>query len=122
MTFRPACDIVVTSRDLMCPGGSVKAPLICRSILFGYGGSLDKVVRSGAPGQVERHIEGLHHVGLRRTIAPIVLLPFLLGTAWAQAAECPGHPGALGVSRTIVLNPAEHPRLGTLQYDESLPL
>ena len=41
---------------------------------------------------------------------------------WAQAAECPGHPGALGVSRTIVLNPAEHPRLGTLQYDESLPL
>ena len=28
----------------------------------------------------------------------------------------------MGVSRTIVLNPAEHPRLGTLQYDESLPL
>jgi peptidoglycan/xylan/chitin deacetylase (PgdA/CDA1 family) len=41
---------------------------------------------------------------------------------WAQAAECPGHPGALGVSRTIVLDPAQHPRLGTLQYDESLPL
>jgi len=61
-------------------------------------------------------------VDLRRTVALIFLLPFLLGAGWAQAAECPGHPGALGVSRTIVLNPAEHPRLGTLQYDESLPL
>jgi peptidoglycan/xylan/chitin deacetylase (PgdA/CDA1 family) len=61
-------------------------------------------------------------VDLRRAIASVFLLPFLLGTGWAEAAECPGHPGALGVSRTIVLNPAEHPRLGTLQYDQSLPL
>ena len=61
-------------------------------------------------------------MGLRLAIAFVVLLPFLLGTGWAEAAECPGHPNALGVSRTIVLNPAEHPRLGTLQYDESLPL
>jgi peptidoglycan-N-acetylglucosamine deacetylase len=61
-------------------------------------------------------------VGLRRTVASVFLLPFLLGMGWAEAAECPGHPNALGVSRTIVLNPAEHPRLGTLQYDESLPL
>jgi peptidoglycan-N-acetylglucosamine deacetylase len=59
-------------------------------------------------------------VSLHRAIASVLLLPLLTG--WAQAAECPGHPGALGVSRTIVLNPAEHPRLGTLQYDESLPL
>jgi peptidoglycan-N-acetylglucosamine deacetylase len=61
-------------------------------------------------------------VGLRHTITPLFLLPLWLGMGFAQAAECPGHPGALGVSRTIVLNPAEHPRLGTLQYDESLPL
>jgi peptidoglycan/xylan/chitin deacetylase (PgdA/CDA1 family) len=61
-------------------------------------------------------------VGLCRTLAPILLLPLLIGMGRAEAAECPGHPGALGVSRTIVLNPAEHPRLGTLQYDESLPL
>jgi peptidoglycan/xylan/chitin deacetylase (PgdA/CDA1 family) len=60
-------------------------------------------------------------VGLRRTIAPVLLLPFLFGIGSAQAAECPGHPGALGVSRTIVLNPG-HPLLGTLQYEESLPL
>ncbi|HEY6255775.1 MAG TPA: polysaccharide deacetylase family protein [Xanthobacteraceae bacterium] len=61
-------------------------------------------------------------MGLRRTLTSVVLLLFLLAIGSAQAAECPGHPGALGVSRTIVLNPAEHPRLGTLQYDESLPL
>ena len=61
-------------------------------------------------------------MGLRRTIASVLLLPFLVGIGCAEAAECPGHPGALGVSRTIVLNPAGHPRLGTLQYDESLPL
>ena len=61
-------------------------------------------------------------VGLRRTIASVLLLPFLIGMGRAEADECPGHPGALGVSRTIVLNLAEHPRLGTLQYDESLPL
>jgi peptidoglycan/xylan/chitin deacetylase (PgdA/CDA1 family) len=60
-------------------------------------------------------------VGLHRTLAIAVSLPFLLAAPWAQAEECP-HPGAMGVSRTIVLNPAEHPRLGTLQYDESLPL
>src|SRR3982074_737534 len=59
---------------------------------------------------------------MRRTVASIFLLPFLLGMGWAEAAECPGHTGALGVSRPIVLNPTEHPRLGTLQYDESLPL
>jgi peptidoglycan/xylan/chitin deacetylase (PgdA/CDA1 family) len=66
--------------------------------------------------------KGCIKLRLRRTVASAVLLPFLLGIGWAQAAECPGHPNALGVSRTIVLNPAEHPRLGTLQYDESLPL
>src|SRR5260370_19809037 len=66
--------------------------------------------------------KGRIKVGLRRTITSVLLLPFLIGMGWAKAAECQGHPGALGVSRTIVLNPAEHPRLGTLQYDESLPL
>jgi peptidoglycan/xylan/chitin deacetylase (PgdA/CDA1 family) len=40
----------------------------------------------------------------------------------AAAAECPGNPTALGVGRTLVLDPREHPRLGTLQYEESLPL
>ena len=38
------------------------------------------------------------------------------------ADECPGHPDALGTSRTLVVDPREHPRIGTMQYGETLPL
>jgi len=38
------------------------------------------------------------------------------------AAECPDHPDALGTSRTLVVDPREHPRIGTMQYGETLPL
>ncbi|WP_298870592.1 polysaccharide deacetylase family protein [uncultured Bradyrhizobium sp.] len=53
-----------------------------------------------------------------------VLLLGLLTTASsaAFAAECPGHPDALGTSRTLVVDPREHPRIGTMQYRETLPL
>src|SRR5258708_11356250 len=40
----------------------------------------------------------------------------------ASAANCPGHPDALGTSRTLVVDPKEHPRIGTMQYAETLPL
>ncbi len=40
----------------------------------------------------------------------------------ASAADCPGHPNALGTSRTLVVDPREHPRVGTMQYPETLPL
>jgi hypothetical protein len=33
----------------------------------------------------------------------------------ASAAECPGNPDALGTSRVLVVDPAEHARLGTMQ-------
>ncbi len=46
----------------------------------------------------------------------------LLGTQTAYAADCPGNPDALGTSRTIVVDPKEHPRIGTMQYGETLPL
>jgi peptidoglycan/xylan/chitin deacetylase (PgdA/CDA1 family) len=39
-----------------------------------------------------------------------------------MAADCPGHPNALGTSRTLVVDPREHPRLGIMQYSETLPL
>jgi peptidoglycan/xylan/chitin deacetylase (PgdA/CDA1 family) len=45
----------------------------------------------------------------------------LASTVLAGAAECT-NPDALGTSRTIVVDPAEHPKLGTMQYHESLPL
>src|SRR5580692_5232850 len=40
----------------------------------------------------------------------------------ASAADCPGHPNALGTSRTLVVDPRQHPRIGTMQYPETLPL
>ena len=49
----------------------------------------------------------------------------LVSCALAQpgrAAECPGNPNALGTSRTLVVDPTEHPRIGTMQYRETLPL
>lgn len=50
------------------------------------------------------------------------LLMCLAATRTAFAADCPGHPDAIGTSRTIVVDPREHPRIGTMQYRETLPL
>jgi peptidoglycan/xylan/chitin deacetylase (PgdA/CDA1 family) len=43
-------------------------------------------------------------------------------TNTAQTNNCPGHPDALGTSRVLALDPAEHPRIGRMQYPDSLPL
>jgi peptidoglycan/xylan/chitin deacetylase (PgdA/CDA1 family) len=51
-----------------------------------------------------------------------VVAATLLTAGAAVAAECPGNPDALGTSRTIVVDPIGHPRLGSMQYHESLPL
>ncbi len=40
----------------------------------------------------------------------------------APGADCPGHPDALGTSRTLVVDPKEHLRIGNMQYGETLPL
>src|SRR5438067_691938 len=48
------------------------------------------------------------------------LLFGLLVPAAATAADC--KPDALGVSRVIAVDPAEHGRIGTMQYPETLPL
>src|SRR5690348_13571639 len=57
---------------------------------------------------------------MRSTVVASVLLASAIGLGLANAAECP--PGALGVSRTIVVDPMEHARVGSMQYTESLPL
>jgi len=55
-----------------------------------------------------------------RTI--VAIISFLLsGTAIGFAAECP-NVNALGTSRVIVVDPVEHPRVGTAQYQDTLPL
>jgi peptidoglycan/xylan/chitin deacetylase (PgdA/CDA1 family) len=38
------------------------------------------------------------------------------------AANCPGNPDALGTSRVLSLDPAQYPRVGRMQYPDSLPL
>jgi peptidoglycan/xylan/chitin deacetylase (PgdA/CDA1 family) len=37
-------------------------------------------------------------------------------------ANCPGHPDALGTSRVLALDPAQYPRVGHMQYPDSLSL
>ena len=43
------------------------------------------------------------------------------GTA-ARAQDCPDHPDAIGTSRVITIDPSEYQRLGTLNYQQTLPL
>jgi peptidoglycan/xylan/chitin deacetylase (PgdA/CDA1 family) len=49
-------------------------------------------------------------------------LAWLVVAQGAAAADCPGHPDAIGTSRTLVVDPREHPRIGAMQYQETLPL
>jgi peptidoglycan/xylan/chitin deacetylase (PgdA/CDA1 family) len=37
-------------------------------------------------------------------------------------ANCPGHPDALGTSRVLALDHVQNPRIGRMQYADSLPL
>jgi peptidoglycan/xylan/chitin deacetylase (PgdA/CDA1 family) len=61
---------------------------------------------------------------MRKSLRQIVLVAAALaiGATTAAAGQCPGHPNALGTSRTIVLDPREHGRIGTMNYAETLPL
>ena len=67
-------------------------------------------VQSSQPAQTKRD--------MRSTVAACAILVLLIGTA--DAEECP--PGALGVSRTLVVDANEHSRVGSMQYPETLPL
>lgn len=44
------------------------------------------------------------------------------GAAAADVAACPGNPDAIGVSRVLTVSSKDHPRLGRMQYHDSLPL
>ncbi len=62
---------------------------------------------------------------MQGVIPAVVAATLLTATAMTSAAiaeECPGNPDAIGTSRTIVVDALEHPRLGGMQYRESLPL
>jgi peptidoglycan/xylan/chitin deacetylase (PgdA/CDA1 family) len=61
-------------------------------------------------------------IRIRRWVALYLGLVTGIAAQSAWAADCPGHPDALGTSRTLVVDPREHPRIGTMQYPETLPL
>jgi len=42
--------------------------------------------------------------------------------AQSSAQACPGNPNALGTSRVLAVDPAQLPRVGRMQYPDSLPL
>jgi peptidoglycan/xylan/chitin deacetylase (PgdA/CDA1 family) len=58
----------------------------------------------------------------RQAAALLLGMASSIVAAPASAADCPGNPDALGTSRTLVVDPREHPRIGTMQYAETLPL
>src|SRR5882724_8044399 len=64
----------------------------------------------------------LADVRSRRWVALALGLLTCASAQMASAADCPGHPDALGTSRTLVVDPRQHPRIGTMQYAETLPL
>ncbi|MFZ5737785.1 MAG: polysaccharide deacetylase family protein [Pseudomonadota bacterium] len=65
----------------------------------------------------ERSLRNSLLIGAACVAAALTLQPLQ-----ARAASCPGNPDALGTSRTLVVDPREHPRIGTMQYGETLPL
>jgi peptidoglycan/xylan/chitin deacetylase (PgdA/CDA1 family) len=53
-----------------------------------------------------------------------IVVCFLAGGVLPAMAEpaCPGNPDAIGTSRTIIVDPAALPRIGSMQYKTTLPL
>ena len=80
---------------------------ICRASLVGFPQRLTKAISI-------RRIE-------RSLFVCLLVLGFCVG-ARASETDCKDKPDALGVSRIIAVDPAEHLRIGTMQYPETLPL
>jgi peptidoglycan/xylan/chitin deacetylase (PgdA/CDA1 family) len=59
---------------------------------------------------------------MRCFAAAIVAACVLVPQNSFAAVDCPGNPKALGTSRVITIDPADHTRIGSMQYSESLPL
>jgi peptidoglycan/xylan/chitin deacetylase (PgdA/CDA1 family) len=58
----------------------------------------------------------------RNFLVGALSLALCAGISAARAADCPGNPNALGTSRTLVVDPHEHNKIGTMSYAETLPL
>jgi peptidoglycan/xylan/chitin deacetylase (PgdA/CDA1 family) len=60
-------------------------------------------------------------LGLGR-LAFLTAIALAAGISAVAAGECAGNRDALGTSRTIVVDPREHGRIGAMNYSETLPL
>ncbi len=58
---------------------------------------------------------------LRFTVALFACIVAGMSIA-ASAESCPGNSDALGTSRVLTINPGEFTLLGTMQYEQTLPL
>ena len=58
----------------------------------------------------------------RGVVGVLWLAPLMLMVSATLAGACTGHPRALGVTRTIAVDPAALQKVGTLQYVHTLPL
>jgi peptidoglycan/xylan/chitin deacetylase (PgdA/CDA1 family) len=63
-----------------------------------------------------------HKVFLAALIGGFAVVCAMAHAQAAEPAACPGHPDAIGVSRTMTVGAADHARLGLMQYRTSLPL
>jgi peptidoglycan/xylan/chitin deacetylase (PgdA/CDA1 family) len=82
-----------------------------------------------APGLAESVVEdrfrGLGIANVKRlalAAAVAVAVGASLAVGPARAQDCPGNPDALGTSRVLAVDPAQFPRVGRMQYPQSLPL
>jgi len=83
----------------------------------------NRSIRSAFVTRLPQHITRAIPVrGLERwLLVCLLVLGFCVGAS-ASETDCKGKPDALGVSRMIAVDPTEHPRIGTMQYPETLPL
>ena len=70
---------------------------------------------------------GTEEMAKRRAILSAAVLSVVVGVTFgaataARAQDCPGHPDAIGTSRVITIDPSDYQRLGTLNYQQTLPL
>ena len=56
------------------------------------------------------------------TLFALFTFALTVGATGATAGDCPGNPDAIGTSRTLVVDPSEHVRIGAMNYAETLPL
>jgi peptidoglycan/xylan/chitin deacetylase (PgdA/CDA1 family) len=69
--------------------------------------------------------KGIHDMRLKSVLLGGVFAASLVTASLPSAVhaeDCPGNPDAMGVSRTIVIDPKETPTLGGHQYNSRLPL